>query len=113
MTSPAATSVTPVTSGTPVSAARRRQRSTRLTVATVLLVLSAALVAGTVASGSWLLLVLAAAGAVVLGAAATRITHAELVQSRREANRDRAEQALLAKLLERIENTPMEQRIYV
>ena len=93
MTSPAATSVTPVTSGTPVSAARRRQRSTRLTVATALLVLSAALVAATVASGSWLLLVLAAAGAVVLGAAATRITHAELVQSRREANRDRAEQA--------------------
>ena len=26
---------------------------------------------------------------------------------------NRAEQALLAKLLERIENTPMEQRIYV
>ena len=75
------------------SAARKRQRSTRLTVATLLLVLSAALVAGTAASGSWLLLVLAAAGAVVVGAAATRITHAELLQSRRDANRDRAEQA--------------------
>ncbi|GAA1477869.1 hypothetical protein GCM10009623_23150 [Nocardioides aestuarii] len=35
----------------------------------------------------------AAFSAVVLGAAATRITHTELLQSRREAARDRAEQA--------------------
>lgn len=35
----------------------------------------------------------AAASAVVLGAAATRITHSELLQTRRDAARDRAEQA--------------------
>lgn len=90
MTSPAAT---PVTQVTPTAAARRRQRSTRLTVATALLVLSVVLVAATVPTGSWLLASLAAVGAVVLGLAATRITHSELVQSRRDAARDRAEQA--------------------
>ena len=74
-------------------ASRRRQRSTRLTVATALLVLSALLVLGAVASGSALLVTVAALAAVVLGAAATRITHAELLASRRDANRDRAEQA--------------------
>lgn len=72
---------------------RRRQRSTRLSVATALLVLSALLVLGAVASGSALLVTVAALAAVVLGAAATRITHAELLASRRDANRDRAEQA--------------------
>jgi hypothetical protein len=35
----------------------------------------------------------AAVSSVVLGATATRITHSELMQSRREAARDRAEQA--------------------
>src|SRR6478672_8641505 len=54
--------------------ARRRQRSVRLTLAVALLVLAALL-------------------GVVLGAAATRITHSELMETRREAARDRAEQA--------------------
>ncbi|MGH3363034.1 MAG: hypothetical protein ACRDOM_11305 [Nocardioides sp.] len=72
---------------------RRRQRSTRLTVAVVLLVLAALAVAGAVLSGSWLLVTVAAALGVVLGAAATRITHSELLQTRRDAARDRAEQA--------------------
>jgi endonuclease/exonuclease/phosphatase (EEP) superfamily protein YafD len=73
--------------------ARRRQRSTRLTVAVVLLVVAAALVAvAFVGSAAWFQL-LAAVAAVVLGAAATRITHSELVQTRRDAARDRAEQA--------------------
>ncbi|MEX0426279.1 hypothetical protein AB3X52_01515 [Nocardioides sp. DS6] len=82
MTSPSATSVT-----------RRRQRSTRLTVAVTLLVVAALAVMGAAATGSWLLVTLAAVLAVVLGAAATKITHAELLASRRDAARDRAEQA--------------------
>lgn len=73
--------------------ARRRQRSTRLTVAVALIVISALAVAGAVLSGSWLLVALAAVLGVVLGAAATRITHSELVATRREAARDRAQQA--------------------
>ncbi len=74
-------------------AGRRRQRSTRLTVAVAILVLAALAVLGAVLSGSWLLVSLAAALAVVLGAAATRITHSELAATRRDAARDRAEQA--------------------
>lgn len=72
---------------------RRRQRSTRLTVAVVLLALGAVAVLGAIVSGSWLLVAISAVLGVVLGAAATRITHAELAASRREAARDRAEQA--------------------
>lgn len=83
MSSPSATRVT----------ARKRQRSTRLTVAVSFLVLAAALVTGAVVSGSWPLVVVAAFLAVALGAAATRITHTELAQARRDAARDRAEQA--------------------
>jgi len=73
--------------------ARRRQRSTRLTVAVVLLVVSALAVAGAVLSGSWLFVTTAAVLGVVLGASATRITHSELLQTRRDAARDRADQA--------------------
>ena len=73
--------------------ARRRQRSTRLTVAVVLIVISALVVVGAVISGSWLLVTLAAGLSVVLGAAATRITHSELMATRREAARDRTQQA--------------------
>lgn len=54
---------------------------------------AALFVTGGVVSGSFLLIAVAAVAAVVLGAAATRITHAELAQSRRDAARDRAEQA--------------------
>ena len=74
-------------------ASRRRQRSTRLTVAAALILLSAAVVVGTVLTGSWLLVSVAAGASVVLGAAATRITHSELMTSRRDAARDRSEQA--------------------
>ena len=73
--------------------ARRRQRSTRLTVAVVLIVFSALVVIGAVLSGSWLLVTLAAVLSVILGAAATRITHSELMATRREAARDRTQQA--------------------
>lgn len=74
-------------------ATRRRQRSTRLSVAVALLVLSALLVSGAAVTGSWLLVTTAAGLAVLLGAAATRITHSELAESRREAAADRAAQA--------------------
>lgn len=73
--------------------ARRRQRSTRLSVAAGLIALSALVVIGAVLSGSWLFAAVAAGLSVVLGAAATRITHSELMDARREAARDRAEQA--------------------
>ncbi|WP_459984329.1 hypothetical protein [Nocardioides sp. AN3] len=82
MASPSATSVT-----------RRRQRSTRVTVAVVLVALAALAVVGAVVSGSWLVVSLAAVLAVALGAAATKITHSELLAARVEAARDRAQQA--------------------
>lgn len=72
---------------------RRRQRSTRLTVAALLLALATLAVVGALASGSWPVLAGAAVLGVLLGAAATRITHQELLTARREAARDRAEQA--------------------
>ena len=73
---------------------RRRQRSTRLVVAVMLLLVGALAVAGAAFSGSWLVATVAAALGVALGAAATRITHSELAESRREAARDRAAQAI-------------------
>ena len=73
--------------------ARRRQRSTRLTVAVSLLTIAAILVtAAFLGDVAWFQAV-AAVSAVVLGAAATRITHSELMHTRRDAARDRAEQA--------------------
>src|SRR3954462_15173490 len=82
MASPSATQVT-----------RRRQRSIRVTTAVGLIVLAAPVVAGAALSGSWLLVTVAAGLAVALGAAAPRITHTELGESRVEAARDRATQA--------------------
>lgn len=78
---------------TPVNGSRRRQRSTRVAVAVLLLVLAAAAVAGTAVAGSWLAVTVAGAAAVLLGAVATKITHSELMATRRDAARDRAEQA--------------------
>ncbi|WP_243056238.1 hypothetical protein [Nocardioides sp. SR21] len=72
---------------------RRRQRSTRLTLAAVLVGVAAVVVVGAIASGTPLLVSIAAVLAVVLGAAASRITYSELVTARREAARDRAAQA--------------------
>jgi chromosome segregation ATPase len=69
--------------------ARRRQRSTRVTVAVALITIAALLVAGAALGGSFLVTALA----VALGAAATKITHSELIQTRVEAARDRATQA--------------------
>lgn len=72
---------------------RRRQRSTRLTLAAVLVGVAAVVVVGAIASGTPLLVSIAAVLAVVLGAAASRITYSELVIARRDAARDRAAQA--------------------
>jgi chromosome segregation ATPase len=70
----------------------------RVTVAIGLLLLAALGVSGAVfavesAGASWLLLAGAGALAVALGAAATRITHTELADSRRQAAMDRAQLA--------------------
>ena len=73
--------------------ARRRQRSTRLTVAVSLLTCAAVLVTVAFLGDVAWFQAFAAVSSVVLGAAATRITHSELMQSRRDAARDRAEQA--------------------
>lgn len=62
-------------------------------MAVVLIALAASAVAGAVLSRSWLLTASAAVLGVLLGAVATRITHSELMQTRRDAARDRAEQA--------------------
>ena len=72
---------------------RRRQRSTRVTVAVAAIVLAGVLVLGAVASGSSVLVVAAAIASVVLGGAAVRITYSELLQTRRDAAEDRARQA--------------------
>src|SRR6478752_5634600 len=72
---------------------RRRQRSTRLTLAAVLVGVAAAVVVGAIVSGTPLLVSIAAVLAVVLGAAASRITYSELIAARRDAAHDRAQQA--------------------
>ena len=64
-----------------------------MVVAVLLLLGAAAAVAGTTVTGSWLAATVAGAIAVLLGAAATKITHSELMTSRLEAARDRAAQA--------------------
>ena len=64
-----------------------------MTAAVGLLVLAALVVAGAAVTGSWLFVTIAAGLGVLLGAAATRITHTELVESRLSAARDRATQA--------------------
>ena len=72
---------------------RRRQRSTRVVVAVLLLLGAAAAVAGTAVTGSWLAVTVAGGFAVLLGTVATKITHSELMISRFQAGRDRADQA--------------------
>lgn len=81
----------PVAGARPVD--RRRQRSTRLVVASLLIAVAAVSTLAALLSGSVVLLSLAAVGAAVLGAAAARITHSELMQARRDAARDAAERA--------------------
>lgn len=62
-------------------------------VAVALLALATAIVIGALASSSAGFTAVAAVGAVLAGAAATRITHSELMAARRDAAHDRAVQA--------------------
>ncbi len=75
------------------TAARRRQRSTRITVSAALVALSGLLVVIALAVQVGWLTVLAAVGAFALGAAATKIMHSEVMLARTEAAYDRAVQA--------------------
>jgi hypothetical protein len=63
-------------------------------VAAALVITAAVVVIGAVLSASLTFVSVAAVLAVVLGATAVRITHSELIQARRVAAADRAEQAL-------------------
>lgn len=76
-----------------MSANRRIQRSVRVAVALVILALAAAVVIGALVARGALWLGIAAVVAWAAGAAATRILHNELRQSRRQHAHDRAEQA--------------------
>jgi hypothetical protein len=62
-------------------------------VAAALVITAAVVVIGAVLSASLTFVSVAAVLAVLLGATALRITHTELIQSRRDAAADRAEQA--------------------
>jgi TolA-binding protein len=73
--------------------ARRRQRSTRLSIAVALVIIAADAVFSAVLAGSWGLLAAASLLGIALCAVAVRITHSELMQARRDHNRDRAAQA--------------------
>ncbi|CAN5218358.1 hypothetical protein BH09ACT12_BH09ACT12_09220 [soil metagenome] len=90
---------------------RRRQRSTRILIATALIALAAVAVLAAAFTGSVLLTALAGAVATALGAAAVRMTYAEVVDSRRDAGRDRAEQAQAYQVLAQTRSA--EQAIYV
>ncbi|MBU1801700.1 hypothetical protein [Nocardioides sp.] len=90
---------------------RRRQRSTRLLTASLLILGAGVVVAAAALTGSLVLTVLAGIAATALGAAAVRITYAEVVDSRRDAGRDRAEQAQAYRRL--AEERQAEQAIYV
>ena len=90
---------------------RRRQRSTRLLVAAALVLTAAVVVIGAVLSASLMFVSIAAVLAVLLGAAAVRITHSELAQARRDAAADRAQQAQDYRVL--AETRSREQRGFV
>lgn len=89
---------------------RRIQRSVRVTVAAGLLAGSAALVAGCVASGSFVAVAIAAVLSVLVGAAAARIVYAEVLQSRRSTAHLVAEQARA--LQQRIDDAHREQMAF-
>lgn len=91
--------------------ARRRQRSTRLLFAVGLIVLAGVTVVASALTGSLALTIVAGVVATALGAAAVRITYAEVIDSRRDAGRDRAEQAQAYRRL--AEERSAEQALYV
>jgi hypothetical protein len=95
--SPVSVSVSPAPverlSGPAVRSGRRRQRSVRVTVAVALLGLATVLVLLSLPTQSPVWLSVSAVSSLACGWAAARIVYTELVQSRREAAADRAEQA--------------------
>jgi chromosome segregation ATPase len=80
-------------------------------LACVLVALGGGAVLAAALSGSLTLAVVAGVAATALGGAAVRITYAEVVDSRRDAGRDRAEQAQAYRVL--AEERSAEQAIYV
>ncbi len=88
----AAADVPTAASGHP-GAARRRQRSVRVSVAVGLLSVATLLVVAALLTGSATWTSLSSVVALACGWAAARIIHTELAQSRRDAAVDRAEQA--------------------
>lgn len=79
--------------------ARRRQRSVRVTVSVILLAVATAAVVLTLPTQSPLLLSISSVVAILLAWAALRIMWTEVLQTRREHQRDRAEQAATYKSL--------------
>ena len=77
----------------PVRPARRRQRSVRVTVATLLIGIAAVAVGLALPTQSPTWLSASSVIALVFGALAARIVYSELAQSRRDAAADRAAQA--------------------
>ncbi|MFT3873943.1 MAG: hypothetical protein QM714_15080 [Nocardioides sp.] len=73
--------------------ARRRQRSRRVIAAVILLLAACGSIAVAVTVGSVTAVTVSAVVAVLLGAGATTLTHAELMDSRRENARVRAQEA--------------------
>lgn len=72
------------------SPSRRRERSVRVTTASLLLILATASVVASIVAGSLVLLSAAAAFAVVSGWVSVRLYHGEIVRSRRETAAVRA-----------------------
>jgi hypothetical protein len=84
---------TPDTTNLTRTASRRRQRSVRVTVAVALLSLATLVVVLALPTQSPLWLSFSSVFALLCGATASRIVYTELLQSRHEAARDRANQA--------------------
>lgn len=91
----AVTTVTNVTDVTgPTTASRgHRGSSKRLAAAALLIFLAVVLVAAAIPTGSWLVVAAAGSACALLGVVATRLTRTEVLVARRDAARDRADQA--------------------
>ncbi|BBH17789.1 hypothetical protein Back2_20760 [Nocardioides baekrokdamisoli] len=91
----AVTTVTNVTDVTASTTASRGHRggSKRLAAAALLTLLAVVVVAAAIPTGSWLMAALAGSACALLGVVATRLTRTEVLIARRDAARDRADQA--------------------
>jgi hypothetical protein len=91
----AVTTVTKVTDVTASTTASRGHRggSKRLAAAALLTLLAVVVVAAAIPTGSWLVVALAGSACALLAVVATRLTRTEVLVARRDAARDRADQA--------------------